>query len=237
MPSDNARYRRPLAGLLALMAVVAAACPAVAADTPAPAAPPEAQGAPVEPSKPEGKAEIHGFRSARFGMSEDEVRKSAIKDFGVKAEAIKSEENPLDKTRLLIVKVADVLPKGGAAHVNYIFGHKSKKLAQISVVWSKATDAAMAPQMLVNNANILSRYFQDSGFKADSILVNTPLKSGGIAVFRGQDAHGRMVFLTLSGTTAPGKDNSTSFAPESLQLSYIADPANPDIFRLQPGQF
>src|SRR5437868_12935861 len=65
--------------------------PPVAAGASPAAAP--SQGAPV--------ANITGFRSAKFGMNESEVRAAIVRDLGVKADAIKSEVNPSEQTPVL----------------------------------------------------------------------------------------------------------------------------------------
>jgi len=209
------------------------------------AAPPRTQGSAPEAGAgagavppagaPAAATEVNGFRSARFGMTEDEVRKAAAKDLSVKADAFKAEDHALERTRVLSVRVPDVLPKGGTAAVSYILGYTSKKLIQVNVLWSKATDPAMTPELMVANANLLGSYFQEQGFKPDSVVVNAPA-SGGIVVFRGLDQQGRMVAVSLLGTTQ-SKDGQQQFSPAALQLSYVSDPVKPDVFRVQPGQF
>jgi hypothetical protein len=180
-------------------------------------------------------ADITGFRSARFGMTEDEVRKAAVKDLSVKADAVAAEENGVERTRVLTVQAIEVLPDGGKAAVSYIFGHTSKKLIQVNALWAASTDSTLTAEKLVANANLLSNYFLGQGFAAESVTVNA-VTTGGLIVFRGMDAKKRMVQVSLLGPMTV-MDNKQQFTPAALQLSYVSDPVNPDVFRLKPGQF
>ena len=178
---------------------------------------------------------IDGFRSAKFGMNEADVRAAMTKDFSPKPDAIKIQDNASELTRSLLLPVSELLPNGGTAELSYVFGYKSKSLIQVGAVWSKGTDAAMTPEKLFSNANILRAHFMGEGFKPDSIAVNMPV-AGGIVMFRGSDAKDRSVILLLQGTFET-KDNNRVLTPTSLLLFYVADAKSPDIFKLPPGQF
>jgi hypothetical protein len=117
-----------------------------------------------------------------------------------------------------------------------VFGYKSKSLIQVGAVWSKGTDAAMTPEKLFSNANILRAHFLSEGFKPDSIAVNMPV-NGGIVMFRGSDTKDRSVILLLQGTFENKENNQRVLTPTSLLLFYVADTKSPDVFKLPPGQF
>jgi hypothetical protein len=178
---------------------------------------------------------IDGFRSAKFGMNETDVRAAMAKDFNPKPDAIKIQDNASELTRSLLLSAPELLPNGGTAELSYVFGYKSKSLIQVGAVWSKGTDAAMTPEKLFSNANILRAHFMGEGFKPDSIAVNMPV-AGGIVMFRGSDAKDRSVILLLQGTFET-KENNRVLTPTSLLLFYVADAKSPDIFKLPPGQF
>ncbi|MBR1188921.1 hypothetical protein JQ634_13370 [Bradyrhizobium sp. AUGA SZCCT0240] len=179
---------------------------------------------------------IDGFRSSKFGMNEADVRAAITKDFGVKPDAIKSQDNPAELTRSVLLAVPDLLPSGGIAEVSYVFGYKSKTLIQVGTVWSKGTDPAMTPEKLFSNANILRAHFLGEGFKPDTIAVNTPV-AGGVLMFRGSDAKDRSVILLLQGTFETKENNQRVLTPTGLLLFYVADTKSPDVFKLPPGQF
>src|SRR5438309_7713631 len=79
------------------------------------------------------KYEVAGFRDARFGMSEQEVRTVITKTLGVKAADITSGANPVEGTNVLTARVPALDPVPGPAQIAYIFGYSSKKLIQVNV--------------------------------------------------------------------------------------------------------
>ncbi|KJC41166.1 hypothetical protein [Bradyrhizobium sp. LTSP857] len=230
------------AGPLAAQGVVpkqkAAPAPkAVAAGAPPAAATGAAPAASGEAATADDKTKaIDGFRSAKFGTGEAEVRAAMVKDFNAKPDAIRAQDNPSELTHSLLLSVPELLPNGGTAELSYVFGYKSKSLIQVGAVWSKASDAAITPEKLFSNANILRAHFLSEGFKPDSIAVNMPV-NGGIVMFRGSDARDRSVILLLQGTFENKENNQRLLTPTSLLLFYVADAKSPDIFKLPPGQF
>jgi hypothetical protein len=213
-------------------AVAAGAPPAAAAPSPAAAAP----AASSEAVADDKIKAIEGFRSAKFGMNEADVRAAVAKDFNPKADAIKAQDNPSELTHSVLLSVSDLLPNGGTAELSYVFGYKSKSLIQVGAVWSKGSDPAMTPEKLFSNANILRAHFLSEGFKPDSIAVNMPV-NGGIVMFRGSDAKDHSVILLLQGTFENKENNQRVLTPTSLLLFYVADAKSPDVFKLPPGQF
>ena len=177
---------------------------------------------------------VKGFRSALFGMDETEVRAAIAKDFG-KSLKLKPTVNGAERTHGVVARVPDALPDGGASDISYVFGYKSKKLIQVSIVWSKTTDPSMTPEKLVSDADALKASFAEQGYKPDTIVSDAAVR-GGVLMFRGSDASGRTTALLLEGRTVADKDRKV-FEPVSLLLLYMADPKHADVFRLAPGQF
>lgn len=185
---------------------------------------------------------VNGFRSAAFGMDEAEVRAAAEEDLDVDEDAIARVENRIERTSSLVVRAENLLPETGEALVVYIFGFASKQLRQVNVIWGEPVVEEADPAALVAIAEALQGYFDRQGFVEDSVVRNAPLENGGIMVFSGTDAEGRLIALTLNlpeeaEEEAEAEDET---APETvLRLSYIADPERPDIFSstVQDGQF
>jgi len=220
---------------LALAATASATAQAKKDAAPAaPAAP--AAGANRPAVAPATALEVSGFRSAKFGMTEAEVRAAIMKDFNVKPDAIRAETNTSEQTRVLLVKAPEVLPGGGAAEVSYVFGYKSKTLIQVGATWSKATDEKMTPDQLFSNSTVLRTHFISAGYKPDTIATNMPI-AGGILMFRGSDAKDRTTMLILQGTIAKDDKDQNVLTPTGLVLFYVADAKTPDVFRLPPGSF
>ncbi len=163
--------------------------------------------------------ELTGFRSALFGMSETEVRAAIAKDFGATTQ-IKSSQNGAEHTAVLTISAPDVLPEGGAAEVSYVLGYKTKKLIQVGVSWSSATDDKLTPERLVSNADTLRAYFMSAGYKPDTIAENAAVANG-VLMFRGSDAAGRTTILLLHGVA--GEKPPRAFSPTAVSLFYLAD--------------
>jgi hypothetical protein len=202
------------------------------APVPAPIRPNQATPAPVGPVV----ADVTGFRSAHFGMTETQVRAAIEKDLRARSDDVRSEENRAEQTQLLEVRVPDVLPGGGTASVSYVFGFKSKTLIQVGLSWSKATDDKMTPEQLFSNANVLRSHFLEAGYKPDTVSTNMPISSG-ILLFRGSDAHGHATVLILQGTFSQGENKQRILTPTALVLFYIEDAKSPDVYRLPEGSF
>ena len=215
-------------------------CAPVGAQNPAPDKPAaraagEAEKAP-EPTGP--PAAIAGFRTAQFGMSEDQLRQAIGKDFPSAATKLKKTTHPSEKTTVLTVPVADLVPNTGIAQVSYILGHKSKKLMQVNVVW-RSDGSGESNETVVGTANSLRDYFTGQSYKPGTVVANRQLNENAIVVFRGADAQDRLVLMVLHGSAAvEAKDEKAPRPrPLSLELSYIADAAHPDVFRIPKGQF
>ena len=212
--------------------VVPHAAPAAAA----PATPAAPAASPAAPNVVTSSADVQGFRSARFGMSENDVRAAIARDFGLKGDAVRADVNKTEQTHILSVKVPEVLPGGGTADVSYVFGFKSKTLIQVGLSWSKAIDDKTTPEQLFSNATMLRTHFMSAGYKPDTVATNMPI-NGGLLMFRGSDANDRTTLLILQGTMAQGENEQRVLTPTGLLLFYIADAKTPDVYRLPPGSF
>lgn len=180
------------------------------------------------------RLEVTGFHSARFGMDPAQVRDTIVKDFRVPPGSIRIEENPVEKTQILLVSVPDVLPGGGTAEIAYVFGFKSHRLELIGVTWSAATDPALTPERLVKNSRLLAEHFTQAGYRPDSIEMDVPL-SDGTLVFRGADKAGHATLLALHRTPADAGPGAETAAPTALTLYYIAHPQHPDVYEAPPA--
>jgi hypothetical protein len=225
--------------VLAIASIVTVAQPARANDQPSQSAA-EKSAATKRPGRATGPpAAIDGFRQARFGMGEQQVRQVIRDDFSAAASRLASAVNPSEKTTILSLIVTDLLPHTGKAHISYIFGYHSKKLIQVNILWS-SDRTAVADEAIVGTANALRDYFASENFQPDSVVVNRQLAANTILVFRGSDDQKRTVLLVLSGVAGTGRPADKKEArpqPLTLELSYIEDAAHPDVFKIAKGQF
>jgi hypothetical protein len=186
--------------------------------------------------------QVEGFRSARWGMTEAQVKAAIHKDFNIPAEKEQTEENPSERTTVLSVTVNDLLEGAGKARLSYILGYSTKKLIQINIVWGTTIDSQAKPERLVAAANQLRALFLNSGYDRETIASNVATADGSITVFQGQDSDKRMTLLRLVSTPAPAPPKQHGKAESAgptvvLFLSYLLDARNPDVYRLKKGQF
>jgi hypothetical protein len=214
-----------------LAVMLVAVCGAVWGQTPI--------GDDAAPDKPGPPAVIEGFRQARFGMNEEQVKQAIRKDFPEAAGKLASAVHPTEKTIGLSLTVADLLPHSGYARIAYILGYRSKKLGQVNIVWSSDGSTA-GDETIVGTANSLRDYFSAENFRSDSVVANHQLAPDAILVFRASDAQKRTILPVLSGVAAVARAEDKKAPkppPLTLELSYIEDPAHPDVFRIGRGQF
>lgn len=147
-----------------------------------------------------GNAEVKGFRSARFGMTEDQVMKAIHSDFKISKKKIKREINPAEKTANLLIAVPDLIQEIGLARIGYMFGYRSKKLMQVDILWGSPINPNPNFKALVDNANLLRNHLARKGFRKDKLVMNARLEDGSILVFRGTDLQGRMALLLLKNS-------------------------------------
>ena len=183
---------------------------------------------------PKKMAEIKGFRSARFGMKKRDVYKAISKDFKISKNNIKRETHPIEKTTTLQISVPELLEIGGKAKVFYILGYKSKKLIQVNVVWGAGAGVKSDSQEIVNLANFLRTHFTKKQYQKDMFVANARLNDSTTIVFRGKDKKNRMALLTLNAVQQTNAEAEKKPAQVfSLNLSYMLDPENSDIFTIK----
>ncbi len=208
--------------------------------SPKPAETPPSAAAP-QPATPAEQAHIDGFRSAKWGMTGEQVQAEIKADFNIAADKIKRVENLAEKTQVMSVVVPDLLEGAGNAEVSYIFGYASKKLIQVNILWGTSVDTQATPEKMTAAADQLRLLFLDSGYQPGTVTANAKMADGSILVFQGQDADKHTTLLRLaSGTAAPpGRDGKPGkpVAVAVLSLSYILDATEPDIYRVKKGLF
>jgi hypothetical protein len=188
--------------------------------------------------------EVTGFRGARFGMTEPEVRAVIAKDFGLKPTDITSTVNPVEGTTVLTAKVASLDPAPGPAVVAYILGYTTKRLIQINVAWGDApADKSSDSNEMIGAGTRLERYFAGFSWAKDTTRAGVPVGPNTIVLFSGEDAKTGAVRLILDGVKYQmeqnGKETSSPDpkGPPKLLINYIADRDNPDVAKIDKGKF
>ncbi len=203
--------------------------PAAPAASP-PAAGPRADG--VASFFPASLGTLDGFGSARFDMTEQEVRAAIDRDFPPAASGrrrvgqIDQETDRVFLTRALLASVRDVLPGTGPAHVEYVLGYQRQRLIQVNVIWG----AFATPPTPRADTQALSAQLQDFVARAYGPNLRTTLAQpdGSVVDFVGRDRQGRLVELA-----------SSLQSPQRywVRISYVQDPLTGDVYRLPRGAF
>ena len=191
-------------------------------------------------------ANINGFRSAKFGMTMKEVKKSIRQDFGISDakitiliglsdEKITTINHPTEKTQSLAITIEKLLPDSGKSRVVYVFGYQTKRLIQVNILTGHPVDKKVIAQQVVNSGNLLGNHFFKKRYQEDGLVAHARLSDGSILIFRGKDQKGRMVILRLSNPQST--DENSKDLKISLNLSYIEKPGKPDIYQLREGDF
>lgn len=180
-------------------------------------------------------AKIEGFRSAKFRMSMNQVKKAIYKDFGLRDNKITAIKHPTEQTNSLAVTVEKLLPNSGKSRVVYVFGYKTKRLIQVNILLGHPVDTDSTPQQVVDSGNLLGNHFFKKRYQEDGLVVHARLSDGSILIFRGKDQKGRMVLLRLSNPQ-PNNENAKDLKI-TLSLSYIEKPGEPDAYKLKEGDF
>ncbi|HTW53076.1 MAG TPA: hypothetical protein VME45_14390 [Stellaceae bacterium] len=232
-------YRLHTAFIVTALLALSASAHAETSPAGKPAETPPAAAQP--PAAPAATAHVDGFRSAKWGMTEAQVKAAIHSDFNIAEDKLKSSDNLAEKTEALTASVPDLLEGAGTADVSYVFGYTSKKLIQVNIVWSTALDPQATPEKIVAAADQLRVLFLGSGYDPKTVTANNRMPDGSILVFQGQDAdrHTTVLRLTTGSVTPTDKDGKPGkpVPVATLTLSYVYNAAEPDIFRLKKGSF
>ncbi|MEG3640598.1 hypothetical protein [Magnetococcus sp. PR-3] len=203
----------------------------------------EAKDAP-KPKKRLPAFEVEGYKGAKFGMAEKQLLAALKKNFPKPYKKIGKTEHKHNQQKVFSLQVNNLIEGAGPAVVTYFMGYRSKRLVHVNVTWGNLVNPSSKASFddLKVAADHLANYFQSYRFKPDSLIVGKMQSQQDILYFRGRDQKNREVRLQLSvrgvDTGKKDKEGKVIIDPRSyLQLSYIADPIKPDIYRIQPGAF
>jgi hypothetical protein len=186
-------------------------------------------------------AEVEGFRSAKFEMTEAQLRQAIAADFKTPPAQIVSQLNKIDRTTIISIKQPELLPDSGTAQINYKLGYKNKKLIQIDVIWGLTVDPKVTPASLAAIVVNLRQFLQERGFDKEKTVVNAAMPQPNLVLlFRAQDAKGRVVALLGQFKIDPKAEKGKQILadqPEAVVLSYILDAKSPDVFKIEKGKF
>jgi hypothetical protein len=139
--------------------------------------------------------EVTGFRGARFGMTEQEVRLAAQRAFGVDDGDMTQGAAADDGTTRLIVHVPSIDSSLGAGRVEYFFGYRQQRLFRVNVVWGLDTNPNGGSA--IAGAVRLQDYFLGYEWPNGSVKTGVPLDDRAVLLFSGADGRNGAVALTV----------------------------------------
>jgi hypothetical protein len=189
------------------------------------------------------KYEVTGFRKARFGMTEAEVRATARDSFRAKDDEMTVWANAVEGTTTLIVHVPVLEPDLCEGRVAYVFGYPSRRLIQVNVIWGEDTNPPLNDSGMIAGALRLKQHFLGYSWKARSVRDHVPIDANAVLLFSGADDRDGVVRLVLQGVRYTMVANGVLVSspeptiPPKLIISYIADSSDPEIRKLNRRDF
>jgi hypothetical protein len=205
------------------------------------AARPDAAVAQRAPELP--RYQVTGFRDARFGMTEDEVRAAARNSFDATDGDMTLRTNPVDGTTTLIVHVRMLEPGLGEGRVEYVFGYKSHALVQVNVIWGLDTNPPRNNSAMIAGSARIQRYFLGFAWANKSVRAGVPIDEASVLLFSAEDGRNGAVSVVIEGVRYDvGPNGVVRFYPERmypprLMVSYMSDNGITDVRNVGRGDF
>ncbi len=154
--------------------------------------------------------------------SEEEVRALIVKTLGVKPADITSGVNQVEGTSVLNVHVASLHPGLGPAQIGYIFGHQSKKLIQVNVIWGEdSAKDQIDPNSMIAAGTRLARYFAGFNWRKDTTRSGVPLGPNTVVLFSGEDEKKGAVRLVVDNVKYQMQDKDNKETTSIGQLTSL----------------
>jgi hypothetical protein len=200
-------------------------------------------GQPKQYAVGQGPALVAGYRSARFGMTVDEVRAAAAKDFGADVE-LRPERVELGFTALALMAPTLAAPTPKAKIVptiSYVF--REGRLTIVNLTWVTRDPASPDDRKaLVDLAAETTAICLGPSWKPLAALRGKVVGNNAVVVFDASDDLGNGVMILLAGVEfdAERDDHShyrspSARGPATLRVAFAEDIDHR--FDLNPGDF
>ena len=174
---------------------------------------------------------VKGFRSARFGMTEPEVKTAIEHDFKPAGGAVTEFDNPVEKTHAVSLHLAALDPAPGVVNITYIFGTSSQRLIHVNVVWSTGNAPTNDERLQMGTASTqLAGYFRDLRWQRGATTASVAPDGSYAVVFAGVDPKDEAVEVRVSGVPIErrGHPSVAPTGPAVLRVAYFATTGKPD---------
>lgn len=136
------------------------------------------------------------LRTAKFGSTESQVRRSIIRELGVPDKLIRHEARTKPWARILSVHLTKIMPNTGPVKILWVFPASQKKLAAMEIVWPE-THVKKGALSLLETGELFKGYLVKRGHFKDQHLKTFRKGDGSVVFFRTRDKKGRAVMLKL----------------------------------------
>jgi hypothetical protein len=176
---------------------------------------------------PAGSGLISGFRSARFGMTEAEVRAAIARDFKVDGPAIQTLFVAEQHSKVLTLALPQLNPGPCPAVVAYIFDTSTGALVHVNVSWLFPGEANPYQRAAIQFAGErLASYFRNLPTPYGAVLPAGATGPQTITFYAARDGDGRTVTVAADGVEIALKDRAVSPKPPKgpvvLRVAYDA---------------
>ena len=166
---------------------------------------------------------VTGFRSAKFGMTEPEVRAAIAHDFRFGDGALAASGDGPDHARVLALRLPRLDPAPGAVNLSYVFGATSHRLLQVDVAWTTGDHPTDLERSQMAGAGVsLANYFRALAWPPGRITGGAVPHSTTFVFFDGIDPKQAVVDLRAFGVkvTEAGAVPISPTGPAVLRLAY-----------------
>ena len=183
---------------------------------------------------------VKGFRSAHFGMTEDEVRAAIAQDFKPADGAVTAFDNPAEKTRVVAMHLQSLEPAPGQVNITYILGATTHKLIHVNVVWSTGDSPTEQERAQMAAGGVqLSAYFREQVWKPGTTSAGLTQGAPVFVMFAGVDPARAAVELRATGVVIllPDGRKIPGTGPAQLRLAYFDNVGGTDRAEVPKGTF
>jgi hypothetical protein len=198
-----------------------------------------------------GAYEVKGHGQVRLGMTLAQVKAQLGKDHPQAMSTWQQVLDPITRTTGATITVPHMPPGPGAANLSYIFGASSQRLVAINVYWALPPTATAAQrEPLAAAAAELTAGFMGWQWPPLSIARGLVSGPGTVVVFAARDDASAGVEVRLDGVdfdviqppAQPGQPEKLQRrtappGPAQLRLAFVANVAQPDVYRIPDGAF
>lgn len=177
---------------------------------------------------------VTGFRSAKFGMTEPEVRAAIAHDFRFGDGALTASDDPARRTRVLALHLSHLAPAPGAVTLTYVVDAASHRLIYVNVAWTTGDRPTDLERSQMAGAGVsLAHYFRALTWRPGRITAGAVPRTTTFVFFDGVDPNQAAVDLRAFGVkiAEPGSAPIEPSGPAVLRLAYVASVKDVDTVR------